>query len=159
MITIAAALACGGTPRKGPSGWEQAPAPTPDEQIATAVLTELAGSAVRGFEPIGVPVGGELEQGAMFVHRVEWQAGRCYAAVAGALGSIEDLQVWIVGSGPTVWPGKVVATSSGHGNLAIAGGRDECFAAPDELPTGGVIVKAVRGAGFAAVQLYARAAP
>lgn len=121
------------------------------------MLTELAGSAVRGFEPIGVPVGGDLADGGMFFHRVEWQAGRCYAAVAGALGSIDDLQVWIVGSGPTVWPGKVVAASSGHGNLAIAGGRDACFAATDELPTGGMIVKAQRGEGFAAVQLYARA--
>lgn len=147
---------CGGGAASGPHGWQGAPAPTPEEEIAAAVLTELAGNAVAGFEPDGVAVGGELKQGGMFVHHVEWKAGRCYAAVAGALGAIEDLQVWIVASGPTVWPGKVVAASSGHGNLAIAGGREACFAATDELPTGGLIVKANTGDGFAAVQLYAR---
>lgn len=159
IVCVATAAACGGGTASGPHGWEGAPAPTPEEEIAEAVLTELAGTAVRGYEPVGLPVGGELKQGAMFAQQMRWTPGTCYAAVGGALGAIEDLQVWIVASGPKVWPGKVVAASSGHGNLAIAGGRDECFLATDDLPTGGVIVKSVNGDGFAAVQLYMREPP
>ena len=77
-LALVAATGCGGP--SGPRAWEQAPSPTPEETIASAVLTELA----------------------------------------------------------------------------IAGAGETCFAATDELPTGGVVVRMTRGAGFAAVQRYVR---
>ncbi len=156
-VPILLAAACGGAQRGGPGrGWEDAPAPTPEEEIATAVLTELAGSAIRGLEPIGAPVGGDLKEGGFFTHRVEWEPGRCYAAVAGALGSVEELELWIIASGPKLWPGKVVASDEGKGNLAIAGGNGACFTPGDDVPEGGVVLKVAKGEGFAALQLYAR---
>ncbi|HVV84664.1 MAG TPA: hypothetical protein VHE35_16475 [Kofleriaceae bacterium] len=153
---VAIAGCGGGGAARGPRGWEQAPQPSPEEEIATTVLTELAGSAITGFQPIGVPVGRDLKEGEVMTYRVDWQPGRCYAAVAGGLGTIEELELWIVASGPSVWPGKIVATDEGHGNLAIAGERDHCFTPTYDLPHGGLVVKVAKGAGLAAVQLYAR---
>ena len=75
-LALVAATGCGGpSGPRAPRAWEQAPSPTPEETIASAVLTELA----------------------------------------------------------------------------IAGAGETCFAATDELPTGGVVVRMTRGAGFAAV--------
>ncbi len=159
VAVTASGAGCGGHARGPAHGWQDAPAPTPEEDIATAVLTELAGRAVAGFEPIGPPVGGDVKEGGLLSQRVEWQVGRCYAAVAGAFGGIEELELWIVASGPRTWPGAVVATDARRGNLAIAGAREACFTATDALPTGALVIRAARGGGFAAVQLYARAAP
>lgn len=151
-------IACGGARAGGgePRGWETAKAPPPEEEIATAVLTELAGSTIAGLEPVGPPVGAELKEGQFFTHRTSWTPGRCYAAVAGALGSIDELELWIIAAGPGVWPGKVVATDDSKGNLAIAGGSGTCFTPGDDLPEGAVVVRSAAGDGFAAVQLYAR---
>ncbi len=38
--------ACGGPGAREPHGWRDAPNPAPEEQIATAVLTGYAGSAI-----------------------------------------------------------------------------------------------------------------
>ena len=156
LLLSVSLAACGGSRGGGPgTGWEGAPAPRPEEEIATAVLTELAGGSIRGLEPVGPPVGRELEEGGFFTHRLMWEPGRCYAAVAGALGGVEELELWIIASGPGLWPGKVVAGDEGKGNLAIAGGDGRCFRPGDDTPEGAFAVKAARGGGFAAVQLYA----
>ena len=156
-VALAVGVAgCGGARAGGASGWEKAPPPEEEQRISGAVLTELAAEAVAGFEPMGASRGRELKRGELFTHRFAWRAGRCHAAVAGGLGGVRALEVWLIAWGPKVWPPKVVAHGRGAGAVAIAGGGDRCFVADVGLDGGALVVRVDDGAGFAAAQLYAR---
>ncbi|MDI1443917.1 hypothetical protein [Polyangium sp. 6x1] len=123
-------------------------------QVATLALQGLAASEAPGMQPDGQPFAAQFQEGQVLEQAINIEAGKCYSVIASGVG-IQQLDVQLVLSAAPL-PPQVLAQSNGQGATAILGGKaNGCFKNP--LPIGGpgkVIVKATRGAGLAAAQIY-----
>ncbi|MDI3288424.1 hypothetical protein [Polyangium sp. 15x6] len=123
-------------------------------QVATLALQGLASSEAPGMQPDGQPFAAQFQEGQVLEQAINIEAGKCYSVIASGVG-IQQLDVQLVLHAAPL-PPQVLAQSSGQGATAILGGKaNGCFKNP--LPIGGpgkVIVKATRGAGLAAAQIY-----
>lgn len=124
--------------------------------VAQPIIQALAASEVPGMQPDGSSFAGQFQEGQILEQPVNIQAGKCYSVIAGGMG-ITQLDVQLVIQPMPQLPAQVLAQSSpGQGGTAVLGGKGNgCFKNP--LPVGGpgkVIVKATKGAGVAAAQVY-----
>ena len=144
-----------------------APAPTATTSSATA-LPPLAGAAVTpvlqgmasteapGMKPDGSPFAGQFKEGDTLEQPINIQAGKCYTVVGASIGGIVELDIQLVAQTAPL-PPVVLAQDSTTGPTATLGGKGQCFRNP--LPIGGpgkVILKATKGAGLAAAQVYVK---
>jgi len=152
--TVAAPAPTTTTPAPGAAGAPATPIAPAAAQVATLALQGMAASEAPGMQPDGQPFAAQFQEGQVLEQAINIEAGKCYSVIASGVG-IQQLDVQLVLHAPPL-PPQVLAQSSGQGATAILGGKaNGCFKNP--LPVGGpgkVIVKATRGAGLAAAQIY-----
>jgi hypothetical protein len=123
--------------------------------VAQPILQGLAATEVSGMQPDGSSIAGQFQEGQVLEQPINIQAGKCYSVIGAGMGITQmDIQL-VVQMAPL--PPQVLAQSSpGQGGTAILGGKSAgCFKNP--LPLGGpgkVIIKATKGAGIGAAQVY-----
>ena len=94
----------------------------------------------------------------MLEQPINIQPGKCYTIIAAGMG-VQQVEVQLVAQPAPMFPPTVIATSApGGGPTAVLGGKATgCWKNP--LPIGGpakVVLKAARGAGMAAAQVYSK---
>jgi hypothetical protein len=122
----------------------------------TPVLTGMASTEAPGMKPDGSPFAGQFKEGDTLEQAVNIQAGKCYTVVGASVGGIVELDIQLVAQTAPL-PPVVLAQDSTTGPTATLGGKGQCFRNP--LPIGGpgkVILKATKGAGLAAAQVYVK---
>jgi len=123
-------------------------------QAATVVLQGMAASEAPGMQPDGSPFAAQFSEGQVLEQAINIQAGKCYAVIGSGVG-IQQLDIQLILHAAPL-PPQVLAQSSGQGATAVLGGKASgCWKNP--LPVGGpgkVVVKATRGSGLAAAQVY-----
>jgi hypothetical protein len=146
-----------GQPQPGGGGQAQ-PLPAGAAAAATAILMPLGGQEAPGARPEGGVFAGNFQEGQTLEQPINVEAGKCYTVVAAGMG-VQHLDIQLVAQPAPMFPPTVVAQSQGGGGpTAVLGGKATgCFKNP--LPIGGpakVILKATRGAGMAAAQVYVK---
>lgn len=140
-----------------PAGGPASPLAPAAAAAATPVLAGLAASEAPGMRADGGVFAGQFQEGQVLEQPINIQAGKCYTVVAVGVG-IQQLDVQLVAQPMPNFPPTVLAQSNGQGPQATLGGKaNGCFKNP--LPIGGpgkVIVKATRGGGMAAAQIFVK---
>jgi hypothetical protein len=117
----------------------------------------LGQTEAPGASPEGGPFAGQFQEGQLLKLPINIQPGKCYTVVAAGIG-IQGLEVQLVAQPAPMLPAAVLAQSSGPGPTAVLGGKAVgCWKNP--LPIGGpgtVVIRATRGSGLAAGQLYSK---
>ena len=145
----------------------------PGAAVANAPATPIAPAAAVAATPILIPIGaqeapgaqaegglfaGQFQEGQVLEQPVTLQPGKCYTVVAAGLG-VQQVDIQLVTQLPPL-PPTILAQSAGSGPTAVLGGRSSgCFKNP--LPIAGpakVVVRATRGQGMIAAQVYAEIA-
>ncbi len=122
----------------------------------TPVLTGMASTEAPGMKADGSPFAGQFKEGDTLEQPINIQAGKCYTVVGASIGGITELDIQLVAQTAPL-PPVVLAQDSTTGPQATLGGKGQCFRNP--LPIGGpgkVILKATKGAGLAAAQVYVK---
>lgn len=136
------------------AGREGTPIAASAAAAAEPSLTALAASDARGMRAEGGVFAAQLAEGEVLTIPFSVQPGACYAVVGAGVGIVR-LDIQIVLQTPPL-PPFVAATSTARGSNAVLGGRSEgCWRNPMPLAAPGqVILRATRGAGIAAAQIY-----
>ena len=147
-----------GQPGQSQGGGQAQPLPAGAAAAAQGILMGLGSSEAPGAQPDGGAFGGNFQEGQTLEQPINVQAGKCYTVVAAGMG-VQGLEVQLVAQPAPMFPPTVLAQSQGGGGpTAVLGGKTAgCFKNP--LPIGGpakVILKATRGAGMAAAQVYVK---
>ena len=146
-----------GSPSAPATGGAAQPLPPVAMMAATPMLMPLAQTEAPGAQPVGSPFGANFQEGQVLEQQINIEPGKCYTVVAGGMG-VQQVDVQIVAQFVPMMPPTVVATSTGAGPTAVIGGKKAgCVRNP--LPVGApakVVLKATKGAGMAAAQVYAK---
>lgn len=141
-------------PASGSSAQPVAPGMT---AFATPIITGIAQQQVQGMQPVGQAFAGQFAEGQTLEQTFNIDAGKCYAVIGVGGPGIQELDVQIVATPPAPLPAQVLSQDSTTGANATLGGGGACFKNP--FPIGGpgkVVLKATRGAGLAAAQIYVK---
>jgi hypothetical protein len=119
------------------------------------MMMTLGQSEAPGMQPSGVPFAGSFQEGQTLEQAINIEPGKCYTVVATGMG-VQQVDLQLVVQPAPMFPPAVVAQSQASGTTAVIGGKAAgCW--KNALPTGGpgkIILKATRGAGMAAAQVY-----
>ena len=129
--------------------------PLPMAAMLTPGLQAIAASDAQGMTADGQSFAGQFQEGQTLEQPLNIQAGKCYTVVAMGAG-IQQLDIQLVAQQAPL-PAMVLAQSNTTGAQASLGGKGQCFRNP--LPIGGpgkVVIKATRGAGMAAAQVFVK---
>ena len=129
--------------------------PVPMAAMLTPGLQAIAASDAQGMTPDGQSFAGQFQEGQTLEQPLNIQAGKCYTIVAMGAG-IQQLDIMLVAQQAPL-PAVTLAQSNTTGAQASLGGKGQCFRNP--LPIGGpgkVVIKATRGAGLAAAQVFVK---
>ena len=129
--------------------------PLPMAAMLTPGLQAIAASDAQGMAADGQSFAGQFQEGQTLEQPINIQAGKCYTIVAMGAG-IQQLDIQLVAQQAPL-PAVVLAQSNTTGAQASLGGKGQCFRNP--LPIGGpgkVVVKATKGAGMAAAQVFVK---
>ncbi len=129
--------------------------PLPMAAMLTPGLQAIAASDAQGMAADGQSFAGQFQEGQTLEQPLNIQAGKCYTIVAMGAG-IQQLDIQLVAQQAPL-PAVVLAQSNTTGAQASLGGKGQCFRNP--LPIGGpgkVVIKATRGAGMAAAQVFVK---
>lgn len=148
----------GGGP--GPGSVPSTGAATPIDpnfaQVATVPLMGLSQQEAPGMTREGNLVAGNFKEGQTLEQMFQVLPGKCYTVLAVGAG-IQQLDLAIVAVTPIPQASGVLAQAQGNGPNAVLGGRGNCFRW--DLPVGinaKYVIRATRGQGVAAGQLYAK---
>jgi len=123
--------------------------------VAQPILQGLAASETPGMQPDGSSFAAQFQEGQVLEQPINIQAGKCYSVIGAGVG-IQQLDIQLVLHAAPLPPQVLAQSTAGQGGTAVLGGKaNGCFKNP--LPVGGpgkVIVKATRGSGMAAAQVY-----
>jgi hypothetical protein len=149
----------GGTAGGGTTGGGSSSASPIDPNVAgvaTGPLWVLAQNEAPGMQREGNVVAGQFQEGQTLEQAFQLNAGKCYTVLAVGAG-ISEMDIAIVLSSPIPGMNPVLAQDSGGGSSASLGGRGNCYrwSAPLGAPAK-FVLKATRGAGIAAGQLYVK---
>jgi len=146
-----------GQPGQPAAGGQAQPMAPGAAAAATPILVALGQSEAPGAHPEGGVFAGQFQEGQTLEQPINVQPGKCYTVVAGGAG-IAQLDIQLVAQPAPMFPATVLAQSQGQGPQATLGGKATgCWKNP--LPFGGpakIILKATRGAGMAAAQVYVK---
>ncbi len=123
--------------------------------VATVPLMGFAQQEAPGMTREGNLVAGNFKEGQTLEQPFQMLPGKCYTVLAVGAG-ISQLDVAIVAVTPVPQASGVIAETKGGTNAAL-GGRGNCF--HWDLPVGinaKYVVRASRGQGLAAGQLYSK---
>ena len=124
--------------------------------VATGPLMALANQEAPGMQREGGVVAAQFQEGQTFEHPIQLQPGRCYTVLSVGAG-ISEMDITLMAQTPLPGANPVLAQDSGSGSQASLGGRGNCY--KWSFPMGvqaKIILKATRGAGVAAAQLYSK---
>ena len=122
--------------------------------MLTPALTLLAQNEVQGSQPEGGAFAGNFQEGQTLEQPITLNPGKCYTVVGASTLQQLDLQI-VVHQPP--FPPAAVSQSNTQGPQAVLGGKGACWKNLSPIPIPGkVIVKATRGAGMAAAQVYSK---
>jgi hypothetical protein len=123
---------------------------------ATVPLTALAATDAQGMQREGPTIAGQFQEGQILEQPFQLTPGKCYTVLAVGAG-IQETDLSIVALTPIPGASPVLAQDSGTGNSASLGGKGNCF--KWSLLVGmnaKMIMKATRGSGIAAAQIYVK---
>jgi hypothetical protein len=147
----------GGTP---PGGQQGSASATPiDPTFATAAtvpLMALANTEAPGMQREGPVVAGQFQEGQSLESTFQMLPGKCYTVLAVGAG-ISEMDIALIALTPLPGASPVLAQDTGQGASAVLGGRGNCY--KWSLPVGinaKMVLKATRGQGVAAGQLYVK---
>jgi len=126
--------------------------------VAQPLLQGMAAAEVQGMQPDGSSFAGQFQEGQSLEQPINIAAGKCYSVIGAGVGITQlDIQL-VVQPVPNAPPVVLAQSSTGANGSAVLGGKaNGCFKNP--LPLGGpgkVIVKATKGSGVAAAQVYVK---
>jgi hypothetical protein len=126
-------------------------------QLAVAPLTMFANSEAPGMTKDGPTVAGNFQEGQTLEGTFTFQPGKCYTLVGVGAGITElDLEMQYVTPIPGL-AGLSIGKDTQKGPQASIGGKGNCLRPISPIPTNAkFIVKATKGAGVAAAQLYSK---
>lgn len=158
------------TPTTTTTGTTTAPAPTttstsgsgaactsiPVGAFATPLFTGMQQSEAPGMQPDGSSAAGQCSEGQTFEMPLTLQPGKCYTVIAVSAG-MQELDAQIVSQPLPQAPPIPLAQDNQSGGVAVVAGKGSCYKniLPAAVP-GKVIVKATKGTGAAAAQIYVK---
>ncbi|WP_437677413.1 hypothetical protein [Sorangium sp. So ce131] len=124
---------------------------------ATPILQGMGTSEAPGMKADGGPFAGQFQEGQSLEQPVTISPGKCYTIVGIGIG-IQELDIQLVAQPAPALPPVVLAQDSTTGPSATLGGKaNGCWKNPTPLGgQGKVIVKATKGAGLAAAQVFSK---
>ncbi len=128
--------------------------PDGEAKSVVALLQVLASQEAAGMVPDGAPIVGRIAQGRALSQDVTLYPGKCYTALGAALFNGE-IDVALIGVVPG-YPPAVIASDRLIGAAASAGGRGACVRWAYATSPGQIVIKAAKGGGVVAGQLFVR---
>jgi hypothetical protein len=124
--------------------------------MATGPLFIFANQEAPGMQREGGVVAAQFQEGQTFEQPVQLQPGKCYTVLAVGAG-IQEMDITLMVSTPLPGASPVLAQDSGAGSQASLGGRGNCVKWSFPMGAQGkYVLKATRGSGMAAAQLYTK---
>ena len=110
-----------------------------------------------GMSPEGGPFAGQFQEGQTLEQDITISPGKCYTIVAVGLG-IQELDMQLLTQPVPQVPPVMLAQDATTGPQATIGGKASgCWKNPTPLGAPGkVVLKATKGAGIAAAQVYVK---
>ena len=124
--------------------------------LASGPLTIFATSEAPGMTREGGTIAGNFQEGQTLVSGFSFTPGKCYTVVAVGVGPQEvDIEMQYVTPIPGVNPS--IGKDTQHGAQASIGGKGNCLKPMSPIATNAqFIVRASKGAGVIAAQLYSK---
>ncbi|AGP33525.1 hypothetical protein [Sorangium cellulosum] len=145
------------TATAAPAGTAATPIPPVAAVAATPVLQGMGATEAPGMKADGGPFAGQFQEGQTLEQDITISAGKCYTVVGIGIG-VQELDLQLVSQPAPGLPPVVLAQDSTTGAAATLGGKASgCWKNP--LPIGGpgkVILKATKGTGIAAAQVFSK---
>jgi len=146
----------GGAPAGGASGGTAQALDPNVAALATGPLTLFANSEAPGMQKEGPIVAGNFQEGQTLESTFQFQPGKCYTLVGSAVG-IQRLELEMQYVTPLPGLAPSIGKSSQTGAQASIGRQNGCLKPLSPFPAQAkFIVRAAKGAGMAAAQLYAK---
>jgi len=104
----------------------------------------------------GGTIAGQFKEGQILEQPVQLLPNKCYTVLAVGAG-ISEMDITLIATTPIPGASPVLAQDSGSGSNAALGGGGQCY--KWSLPVGvnaKYVLKATRGEGVAAAQLYVK---
>ncbi|WP_438017938.1 hypothetical protein WMF18_02110 [Sorangium sp. So ce315] len=140
-----------------PAGTVATPVPPVAAVAATPILQGMGATEAPGMKADGGPFAGQFQEGQVLEQDINISAGKCYTIVGIGIG-VQELDIQLVSQPAPALPPVVLAQDSTTGAAATLGGKSSgCWKNP--LPIGGpgkVILRATKGAGIAAAQVFSK---
>ncbi|WP_437928214.1 hypothetical protein WMF37_02905 [Sorangium sp. So ce291] len=140
-----------------PAGTAATPVPPVAAVAATPILQGMGTTEAPGMKADGGPFAGQFQEGQSLEQQINISPGKCYTVVGIGIG-VQELDIQLVSQPAPALPPVVLAQDSTTGAAATLGGKASgCWKNP--LPIGGpgkVILKATKGAGIAAAQVFSK---
>jgi hypothetical protein len=124
--------------------------------VATVPLLAFSQQEAPGMQREGGVVAGQFKEGQILEQPIQMMPNKCYTVLAVGVG-IQEVDITLVAVTPLPQASPVLAQDSGSGSSASLGGKGQCF--KWSMPFGinaKFVIKATRGAGVAAGQLYSK---
>lgn len=124
--------------------------------MLTPVLTQVAGSEVKGMQPEGKAFAANFQPGQTLEQPFTLNPGKCYSVVGVGMG-IQQMDITIVTQPVPQLPPQVLAQSNTQGPNATLGGKGACYKNPTPFAAPAkVVVKATQGQGMGLAQIYVK---
>ena len=125
-------------------------------QLAVAPLTMFANTEAPGMAKEGATLAGNFQEGQTLEGSFTFQPGKCYTVLAVGAGIQEiDIEMQYVTPIPGLAPS--IGKDSQKGTQASIGGKGNCLKPLSPIAANAkYIVRATKGAGVAAAQLYVK---
>ncbi|KYF78086.1 hypothetical protein BE17_37665 [Sorangium cellulosum] len=155
--TTATAVPTATATTTAPAGTAATPVPPVAAVAATPILQGMGTTEAPGMKADGGPFAGQFQEGQSLEQQINISPGKCYTVVGIGIG-VQELDIQLVSQPAPALPPVVLAQDSTTGAAATLGGKASgCWKNP--LPIGGpgkVILKATKGAGIAAAQVFSK---
>lgn len=125
--------------------------------LATGPLAALAKTEAPGMSPDGPVVAGTFQEGQTLEAPFTLQPGKCYTLVAAGAGPTHvEVEMAYTVPIPGI-PAPSIGTSTETGPTATIGGKGKCLKPISPIAaTAKFVLRAKKGAGLAAAQLYSK---
>jgi hypothetical protein len=125
-------------------------------QLAVAPLQMFANTEAPGMAKEGATIAGNFQEGQTLESAFTFQPGKCYTVVAVGAG-VSQIEVEMQYVTPLPGLAPSIGKSTQKGPQASIGGKGNCLKPISPFPANAkFIVRAAKGAGVAAAQLYSK---
>jgi hypothetical protein len=157
VATTAVPTATATSTAPAPAGSAATAIPPVAALAATPVMQGLATQEARGMAQDGGPFAGQFQEGQVLEQPINIAPGKCYTIIGLGIG-VQELDLQLVATPAPGVPPIVLAQDSTTGPQAVLGGKaNGCWRNPTPIGgTGKILMKATKGAGIAAAQVYSK---